>query len=183
MRLPLSLGLLLLFCSNVFGQSSKPSSSSDVISCGLDIRWLNSTGSINYVRSTGVPEELSFLVHLAGGSDCGSAEVTVTATYLTESQNFICSGTIRSAMNVSSAVQAFNISIRPFTQLDFVRWRNQPGIRGEQQGKRLPCMNLDGTSDVSDTDRQKAGWMRLSIGVLSSGGGLGLTEAMFRFVP
>src|SRR5215813_6797025 len=149
MRLPLSFGLLLLLCSNVFGQSSNSSSSSNAVACGVDVRWLNSTGSVNYVRSTGGPEDLSLLVHLGGGSDCGSAEVTVTATYLTESQSFICSGTIRSAMNVSSAVQALNISIRPFTQLDFVRWRNQPGIRGEQQGKRLPCMNLDGTSDVS----------------------------------
>jgi hypothetical protein len=178
MRLFATFGLLLLFGSNVLGQS-KSSSSSDVVSCGIDVRLLNTTGSLNHVRSSEAPEELSFLVHLSG---CGSAEVTLTATYLTDAQDFVCSGTIRSAMNVSSQVQVFNISIRPFKQLDFVRWRNQPGVRGEQQGKRLPCMSLDGTADVSDTDRQRAGWLRLSIGVIASGG-LGLTEAMIRFVP
>ena len=123
------------------------------------------------------------MVHLGRGPGCSSAEVTLSATYLSEGQDFICSGTIRSAMNVTSQVQTFNISIRPFMQNDFVRWRNQPGARGEQQGKRLPCFNLDGTSDLGDTDRQKAGWLRVSVGVFPSNGGLAVTEAMFRFVP
>jgi hypothetical protein len=86
-------------------------------------------------------------------------------------------------MNVASLVQTFNISIRPFAQLDFVRWRNQPGVRGEQIGKRLACMNLDGTADLGDSDRLKAGWMRLAIGVAPPQGGLGMAEVIFRFGP
>jgi hypothetical protein len=149
----------------------------------VDVRWLNTTGSVTYSRSLEIPAQLSLLAHLSRGTRCTDAEVTLTATYLTEAQDFICSGTIRQAMTVSSLVQGFNISVRPFMQLDFVRWRNQPGIRGEQQGKRLACLNLDGTSDVGDAERQKAGWMRVSIGVMPSAGGLAMTEAIFRFVP
>jgi len=46
----------------------------------------------------------------------------------------------------------------------------------------MPCMNLDGTVDVGDTERIKAGWMRLSIGVFPSGGGVAVTEAVVRFI-
>ena len=181
MRILMSISLLLLFSTH--GLSQSQTSSSDAVQCVADVRWLNTTGSLNHARSLQLPEELSFMVHLGRGTGCSSAEVTLTATYLSDGQEFICSGTIRSAMKVTSQVQTFNMSVRPFTQLDFVRWRNEPGARGEQQGKRLPCLNLDGTSDVGDTDRQKAGWMRLSVGVFPSNGGLAVTETIFRFVP
>jgi len=183
MRFWTILSLLLLLSTNALGQSQTSSSSSEVPRCEADIRWLNTNGSVTYSRSSETAEDLSFLVHLSRGTSCTGAEVTVTATYLTDVQGFICSGTIRSAMTVSSQVQVFNVAIRPFLQPDFIRWRNQPGARGEQLGKRLPCMSLDGTSDVGDPDRGKAAWMRLSVGVLSTGGGLGVIEALFRLVP
>jgi len=178
-RLIMTSCFILALCMNARGQTS----SSDSQLCAVDVRWLNTTGSVNYARSIDTAKELSFIVHLSRGSGCSSAEVSITATYLTDAQDLICSGTIRQAMNVSLPVQTFNISIRPFTQLDFVRWRNQPGVPGEQQGKRLACLGIDGTSNLGDADRQKAGWMRLTISVMPAGGGLSLTEAVFRFVP
>jgi hypothetical protein len=144
---------------------------------------LNAGGSMEYARSSEMVKDLSLLVHVGRGSGCVPSEVSLTVTYLTEAQNLICAGTLRSAMTVMSQIQVFNVAIRPFTQLDFFRWRNQPGIRGEQQGKRLQCMNIDGTSDVGDTDRQRAGWMRLSIGVIPDAGGVAVSELLFRFVP
>ena len=184
MRFVLSFSLVLLFSMSGLSQSrSSSSSDSDFTTCPTDIRWLNTSGSLNHQRSSELPVFLSLLTHLAKGDGCSSAEVTVTATYLTENQDFICGGTIRNAMNVSSQVQELNISIRPFMQLDFLRWRNEPGIRGEQAGKRLTCLNIDGTSDVGDAERQKAGWMRISVGVISAKSGLAVTEAIFRFVP
>src|SRR5262245_27849805 len=182
MRFLSILGFVLLSCTNVLSQS-QTSSTSNVPQCPVDVRWLNTTGSLTYSKSLDGPVELSFLVHLSRGSGCSGAEVSVTATYLSEDQEFICSGPIRPAMNVSSQVQVFNTSIRPFTQLDFIRWRNQPGARGEQLGKRLPCMSLDGTSDVGDSDRQNAAWMRVSVGVLPAAGGLGVIDAVFRLAP
>ena len=121
------------------------------------------------------------LVRVSKG--CASSEITFTASYLTENQEFICSGTIRQAVSLSSEVQNFNFEIRPFTQLDFLRWRNQPGIRGVQQGKRLVCTNIDGTADFGDNERQRAGFIRLSLGVLSADGGVSVTEAMIRVTP
>jgi hypothetical protein len=181
MRLFLSASLIMLFCANVLGQSEK--SSSDNPTCAVDVRWLNTNGSLTRARSSESPEQLSFLVHLGRGNGCSTADVSVSAAFLTDSQEYICSGTIRSAMNVSSQIQTFNIALRPFTQLDFLRWRNQPGARGEQPGKRLDCLNVDGTADVGDATRQKAGWIRLSIAVSPAGGALALTEAVLRIVP
>jgi hypothetical protein len=170
----------LLFFIAMLSGTALGQQSSDVSSCGVDVRWLNTNGTVNYVRSSETPAQLSFLVHLSKGTNCSNAEVSVSATYLTESQDYVCSGTIRSAMTVTSNVQEFNISIRPFMQLDFLRWRNQPGARGEQPGQRLNCSNIDGTSDIGDAERHKAGWMRLTIGAAHSGG-LSITEAIFRF--
>jgi hypothetical protein len=180
MRIFAILGLVVLGCTSAIGQSQ--SSSSSEITCTADARWINTTGSLTHLRSTPTPDELSLMVHMGKDTKCGSAEITITATYLGENQEFICSGTIRNALSASSPVQVFNLSVRPFAQGDFVRWRNAPGVRGEQQGKRMPCMNLDGTVDVGDTERIKAGWMRLSIGIFPSGGGVSITEAVVRFV-
>jgi hypothetical protein len=174
-------GAICLLYGSAWAQSDK--SSSDFKACAVDVRWVNTNGDLTHPRSSQLPVNLTFLVHLSRGTDCSNAEVSVTATYLTDSQDFICGGTIRRAMDVSAAVQSFNIAVRPFTQLDFLRWRNQPGTRGEQLGKRLTCLNLDGTTDVGDSERQKAGWMRLSIGVMPTAGGVGVTEAIFRLIP
>ena len=176
MRILAVLGLVAVVCGTALGQSS----GSDSVSCGIDVRWLNTNGTITLNRSTETPTNLSFLVHLGKGANCSNGEISVTATFLTEAQDFICSGTIRSAMTVTSSVQEFNISIRPFMQLDFLRWRNQPGARGEQPGKRLDCANVDGTADIGDADRHKAGWMRLTIGGTHRDA-VSITEAMFRF--
>jgi hypothetical protein len=163
-----------------FGQSSNSGSAAP---CAADARWLNVNADLSYSRTAQSPVSLSLLAHLSEGSRCSSAEITFTATFLTESLEFICSGSMRQAMKMSANVQSFNLEIRPFTQLDFLRWRNQPGIRGIQQGKRMACSNIDGTSDVGDSDRQRAGWIRLSVGVLPAAGGLAVTEAMLRIAP
>jgi hypothetical protein len=155
-----------------------------VTTCSADARWLNTNGNLNYYRSAQVPTSLSLLAHVSRGSNCSyNAEVSFTATYLTDNQDFICSGTIRQAMTMSSEVQTFNIEVRPFTQTDFLRWRNQPGVRGIQAGKRLVCTNLDGTADVGDIDRQRAAWVRISVGVLPVGGGIGIADALIRINP
>jgi hypothetical protein len=156
--------------------------SDNAIACSADGRWLNTNGSITYSTKSQAPISLSLIAHV-NGLNCRTSEIAVSATYLTESQEMICSGTVYGAMSMNTAVHTFNMEIRPFTQLDFVRWRNQPGIRGIQQGKRLTCFNIDGTSDLGDTDRAKAAWVRLSIAVFPVGGGLSVTEALIRVTP
>jgi hypothetical protein len=174
----MNLLIVLSFVANAFSQSDP-----DVEPCSVDVRWLNTDGNLSHRKSAETFKDVSFLVHLGRGYNCSGAEVAITATYLTEAQEFICSGTIRSALTVSSTIQNFNISFRPFTQNDFVRWRKQPGVRGEQIGKRLACFSLDGTADLGDSDRIRAGLMRVTIGVVPSAGGLGIVEAVFRFTP
>lgn len=180
MRVVTVLLVALILNGQALGQASN---SENAPRCVADAKWSNSSGNLSYSRSSALPISLSLLVHLSRGSGCSNAEVTFSATYLTESQDFICSGTIFQAMNMRSEVQTFNLEVRPSTQLDFLRWRNEPTVRGIQQGKRLVCMNLDGSADVGDTDRQKAAWIRLSAAVRPSGGGLAVTEAIVRVNP
>jgi hypothetical protein len=155
-------------------RSSSGSSSSDaaIPACVVDVRWVNTNGTITYSKQLQTPVSASLLVHISKGSACSNAEVRITATFLTEGQEFICSGTIPQAMTMASQSQIFNLEIRPLTQQDFVRWRNQPGAFGLRQGKSLMCANLDGTSDVSDIDRSKAKWIHIAVAVLPAGGGL-----------
>src|SRR5262245_46790231 len=99
MRLFGCVSLIMLFCVHALGQSEK--SSSDSPTCAVDVRWLNTNGSLTRARSSETPEQLTFLVHLGRGDGCTTAEVNVSTTYLTDNQEYICSGTIRSAMSVS----------------------------------------------------------------------------------
>ena len=174
MRIAIVLIFMLVAAATAFGQESD-----SPVLCTADLKWLNTNTDLKYSRGAQIPASLSILAHR--GSTCPT-EITLTATYLTENLDFICSGTMRQALVMSSDVQSFNIEIRPFAQLDFMRWRNEPGTRGVQQGKRLVCSNLDGTSDVGDNDRQGATWIRLSVGAVSRGG-VAVEEVMLRITP
>jgi hypothetical protein len=167
--------MILALGGTAFGQSESS------VTCSSDVRWLNTNANLSYSRTGQVPASLSLLVHVSTGRNCNH-EVTLTATYLTETLDYICSGTMRQAMRISDPVQTFNIEVRPFMQLEFLRWRNEPGIRGLQQGRRLTCFNLDGTADVGDSDRQKATWVRLSVAVLSRDN-LDVEEVTLRISP
>ncbi len=184
MRILTILMFMAIVSVSSFGQTSRSSSSSsdDAIPCIADAKWLNTNGSLNFSRSSQVPVPISLLAHVSKGTPCSDAEIRVTATFLSDTQEFICSGTIPQAMTLKSEVQAFNIEIRPFMQQDFFRWRNQPGARGLQQGKRLNCLNLDGTVDVGDIDRSKAEWVRITVAVMPSSG-LAVIEALIHINP
>jgi hypothetical protein len=186
MRVLNLLMLITLLGSHAFGQSSQSStsaSSDNVGPCIADARWSNTTAGLSYSKELQVPISVSVLTHVSKGSRCSNAEIRFTATFLSSTQEFICSGTMPQAMTMSSEVQTFNLEIRPFTQNDFLRWRNQPGVRGLQQGKRLNCMNLDGASEVGDIDRLKASWVHIAVAVLPTGGGLAVLEALIHVNP
>jgi len=174
--------MLITFLSgHSFAQNS--SSSDTPPHCEADVRWTNTNANVNYSKGLQAPISISLLTQVSKGSNCSNAEIRLTATFLNSSQEYICSGTILQAMTISSEVQTFNLEIRPFTQNDFLRWRNQPGARGLQKGKELTCMNVDGTSDVGDVDRVKAAMIHLAVAVLPSGGGLAVAEALIRVNP
>lgn len=183
MRVPAILMFAVILNFKALGQSGSRSSPDAAIPCSADAKWLNTNGNLNSSKGSQTPVPISLLVHVSKGNNCSNAEIHVTASFLSDTQEFICSGTIAQAMTMGSEVQSFNLEVRPFMQHDFLRWRNQPGIRGLQQGRRLNCFNLDGTADVGDTDRSKAAWPRLSIGVLPPGGGLSVVEALIRINP
>jgi hypothetical protein len=179
--MPLLMVLLMMILAATGTALAQNSDSDNEPDCPADIRWLNTGADPTYSRSGQLPASLSVLVHVSISRNC-SHEITLTATYLTETLEYICNGTIRRALQISSEVQNFNIEIRPFNQVDFLRWRNEPGVTGIRQGKRLPCAGLDGTADVNDTERQKAAWVRLSVAVLSRGG-LDVEEVTLRINP
>jgi len=189
MRIIAILMLVPLLGGYAFGQASRSSSDSsskssdNVGPCVADARWTNTNSSLAYSKQTQLPISVSLLTHVSKGADCTNAEIRVTVTYLTDTQEFICNGTIAQAMTVSSESQSFNLEIRPFVQSDFLRWRNQPGVRGLQQGKPLPCKNIDGSSDVGDLDRAKAAWIHFAVAVLPRGGGLAVLEAAIHINP
>src|SRR5262249_16205958 len=136
-----------------------------------------------YSRQLQLPVSLSMVTHVSKGTNCTNAEIRVTATFLTDSRNFICSGTISNAMTVSYEAQTFNIEIRPFTQNEFLRWRNQPGVRGVPQGKQLTCTNYDGRADITDDVRSKAMWLQVGGAVMASDGGLAVLEVLVQINP
>ena len=70
------------------------------------------------------------------------------------------------------------LEIRPLTQQDFLRWRNEPGIRGLQQGKPLKCFNVD-----RDMERARASSVYLSVAVLPPQTGLAVLDAIIRLNP
>jgi hypothetical protein len=189
MRIIAILMLIPLLGGYAFGQASRSSSdssskSSDNIGpCKADARWSNTNSSIAYSKQLQLPISVSLLTHVSKGTNCSNAEIRVTATYLTDTQEFICTGTIAQAMTASSESQTFNLEIRPFTQNDFLRWRNQPGTRGIQQGKPLACKNIDGSADVGDLDRSRATAIHVAVAVLPTGGGLAVIEALIRINP
>jgi hypothetical protein len=163
--------------------SSSSTSSDNPGPCSADARWANTNGSLSYSKQLQLPVSVTLLTHVSKGTNCVKAEVRISATFLTDTQDFICSGTIAQAMTTGSEVQIFNLEVRPFIQNDFLRWRNQPGVRGLQQGKPMNCMNLDGTAEVSDIDRLKAAWVHLDVAVLPSGGGLAVAEGLIQVNP
>ena len=174
--------LITILSRHAFGQGNRSSSASPDggSPCVADLRWSNTDASPTYSKQLQVPISASFLAHVSKGSACSNAEIRVTANFLNDAQQIICSGTIPQAMTMGSEAQTFNIEVRPFMQQDFLRWRNQPGIRGLQTGKRLNCLSLDGTSDVGDIDRSRAAWVHIAIAVLPPGGGLAVLEALIR---
>jgi len=107
---------------------------------------------------TQMPISITLLTYLSKGNACANTEIRVTATFLNQANESICSGVIPYAMTLSAELQIFNLEIRPLTQQDFLRWRNEPGIRGLQQGKPLKCFNVD-----RDMERARASSVYLSV--------------------
>jgi hypothetical protein len=185
MRIVAAVMCLTLLSGYAFGQSDRSdSASSEVVGpCIANARWTNTNANLTYSKQSQTPVSISLLTHVSKGRRCSSAEIRVTATFLSDAQEFICSGTIQQAMTTSSEAQTFNLEIRPFTQNDFLRWINQPGNRGVQQGKRLNCMSPDGTAEIGDINRIKANWIHVALAVLPDGGGLAVLEALIQANP
>ena len=122
----------------------------------------------------------------SSGLSNGSTTCVTDAKWANANANFAyssCSGIVPLAITSASEVQIFNIEIRPFTQNDFLRWRNEPGKRGLQQGKPLRCLNADDTSDINDMERAKATSVHLTVVVLPPHAGLAVLEALIRLDP
>jgi len=127
---------------------------------------------------TQMPISITLLTYLSKGNACANTEIRVTATFLNQANESICSGVIPYAMTLSAELQIFNLEIRPLTQQDFLRWRNEPGIRGLQQGKPLKCFNVD-----RDMERARASSVYLSVAVLPPQTGLAVLDAIIRLNP
>ena len=182
MRL-LTFVLIMSLSAHAFGQTNRSSSSDEDDVCVTDARWANGNRSLDYSRQSQQPVSITLLTYLSKGNTCTNTEIRVTATFLNEANESICSGIIVHAMTPSAEVQIFNLEIRPLTQQDFLRWRNEPGTRGLQQGKPLKCLNVDGTLDVSDMERAKASSVYLSVAVLPPHAGLAVLDAIIRLNP
>src|SRR5205809_1885260 len=149
--------------ANAFGQTNRSSSLSSLSSngdgvCLTDARWANGNRSLDYSRQAQMPISITLLTYLSKGNACANTEIRVTATFLNQANESICSGVIPYAMTLSAELQILNLEIRPLTQQDFLRWRNEPGIRGLQQGKPLKCFNVD-----RDMERARASSVYLSV--------------------
>ena len=171
--------LMTALSANAFGQTNRSSSLSSLSSngdgvCLTDARWANGNRSLDYSRQA---HRCRYPL-LSKGNACANTEIRVTATFLNQANESICSGVIPYAMTLSAELQIFNLEIRPLTQQDFLRWRNEPGIRGLQQGKPLKCFNVD-----RDMERARASSVYLSVAVLPPQTGLAVLDAIIRLNP
>src|SRR5213078_3363949 len=124
MRIVAILMFVPLLGGYAFGQTNRSSSDSSKtadtpVLCVADARWTNTNAGISYSKQTQLPISITLLAHVSKGSNCADTEIRVTATFLNDTQEFICNGTIPQAMTMSSESQSFIIEIRPFVQNDF----------------------------------------------------------------
>jgi hypothetical protein len=177
--------LMLNLTAHAFGQSNRSSSglSNGSTTCVTDAKWANANANFAYSRLSNIPVSMTLLTYVSKGSVCTNTDIRITATFLNEANESICSGIVPLAITSASEVQIFNIEIRPLTQNDFLRWRNEPGKRGLQQGKPLRCLNADDTSDINDMERAKATSVHLTVVVLPPHAGLAVLEALIRLDP
>ena len=104
--------LAIFFCMaalvpNAFGQdrsSSSSSKSDSLYLCTADARWANTNGQLSYSKQIQVPVSMTLLTAISKANECAkNGEIRVNATFLTESQDYICSGTIVTDPKASDA--------------------------------------------------------------------------------
>src|SRR5438034_11146790 len=106
MRL-LTFVLMMTLGAHAFGQTNRSSSDGDGV-CVTDARWANGNRSLDYSRQSQQPISITLLTYLSKGTTCTDTEIRVTATFLNEANESICSGVIAHAMTLSAEVQIFN---------------------------------------------------------------------------
>lgn len=78
---------------------------------------------------------------------CLPTDVWVTGTYLSESGEVICTGSVENFARIESLSGNLSVEVQPLNLIQFARWANQPA-RTEAGFLRLRCMSADGLVEV-----------------------------------
>jgi hypothetical protein len=108
-------------------------------------------------------------------SGCLPAEVRVTASYLDNADNLVCSGTVEGVAFQTALTQSINIEVRPWNFREFVRWKNEPP-QVNSGAKRLVCVNPEGTAEITSQEFERVFIARVRATILPVGGGMSTAE-------
>jgi hypothetical protein len=140
------------------------------LGCQSDLRWINNDMKFYSLGSI-------FQVNLfsAVGAGCTPAEIRVSAVFLDNDENIVCSGSIDNVAQVDQNTQSTILEFKPLVSLEFVRWRN--GLRPPQPlAKRLICIGPDQLTEVSRLETDRAASVRIYLTLLPRNGGLSNVE-------
>ena len=121
-----------------------------------------------------VATNLFSAVSLPSGT-CLPAEIRLTATYLDDDGNAVCSGVIVNLVRQREPTAIINLDIRPWNFREFVRWRNEPP-QTNSGARILSCLGPDGQTEVAPTDLERVRTLRVLVTVLPPRGGLSTVE-------
>jgi hypothetical protein len=107
-------------------------------------------------------------------SRCLPASIWVTASYLGDDGELICTGTVRDAALQSTLSGPVSLEIQPWSLIHFVRWANQPP-RTDRGALRIACLSPDGLLEVATLPSRTAA-VSLRISLFPPGGGLATSE-------
>lgn len=105
---------------------------------------------------------------------CLPADVWVTGTYLDESGEVICAGSVENFAKLGSLTGNLSVEIQPVNLIQFVRWANQPA-RTEAGFLQLRCMSADGLVEVRTLPDAVASLL-LRVSLFPPNGGLATSD-------
>jgi hypothetical protein len=140
------------------------------IACQSELRWIN-----NDQKFYSLANPFQINLFSSTGIGCTPAEVRVTAIYLDNDENVVCSGVVDNVAQQDQNTQSIVLEFKPLIALEFVRWRN--GLRPPQPiAKRLVCIGPDQLTEASRNETDRAASVRIIITLLPRNGGLSNLE-------
>jgi hypothetical protein len=144
--------------------------------CSVELRRVNGAETRKVPPNAGAIVPLNLFSTVSRPENgCLPAEVRITVSYMDNTDNLICSGSVENVALQTALTQSVNLEIRPWNFREFVRWRNEPP-QTNSGAKRLVCMNPEGTAETTPEEFDRVFSARVRATIFPAGGGMSTTE-------